>query len=73
MDKTNTTTTIISHLLSLRKEAVESMWKKRNFTVRNEQQDRNKVRISREGGRVKREQESVFAQGSVGDDKTEAS
>lgn len=53
-------------------QPVESMWK-RNFTERSEQQDGNQVRISRGGGRVEREQESVFAQGSVGDDKTEAS
>lgn len=41
--------------------------------VRTGQRVRNKVKISREGGKMNRERESVFALGSVGDDKTEAS
>lgn len=53
------------------KEQPVERYLKTNFTVRNEQQDRNKVRFSREGGREKRE--SVFARGFVGDDKTEDS
>lgn len=43
------------------------------LTVRTEQWDRKKVRSCSEGGRMRREWESVFARGSVGADKTEAS
>lgn len=49
------------------------IWGKKKLEVRTEQRDRNEVRSSREGGRTSGERESVFARGSVGDDKTEAS
>lgn len=45
----------------------------RKLKVRTEYSDRNKVRSCSEGGRMSREWESVFARGSVGADKTEAS
>lgn len=38
-----------------------------------EQRDTGKVRYRRKGGKLNTEQQSVFAPGSVGIDKTEAS